>query len=131
MIKEQVLSALGALGFIPEEIEEFGYRFDYEGLTMLYSTEDDDTKCITLITPNIFEISDDSHAEVLEAMVNVCGRVKYAQPHIMFGNQVWINYQHHIGENEVTPDLIEHMIRVLSFATSTFHKILNGDDNDD
>lgn len=131
MIKEQVLSALGALGFIPEEIEEFGYRFDYEGLTLLYSTEDDDTKCVTLITPNIFEISDDSRAEVLEAMVKVCGRVKYVQPHIMFGNQVWINYQHHIGENEVTPDLIEHMIRVLSFATSTFHKILNGDDNDD
>lgn len=131
MIKEQVLSALGALGFIPEEIEDFGYRFYYEGLTLLYSTEDDDTKCVTLITPNIFEISDDSRSEVLEAMVKVCGRVKYVQPHIMFGNQVWINYQHHIGENEVTPDLIEHMIRVLSFATSTFHKILNGDDNDD
>ena len=37
MIKEQVVSALSALGFIPEEIEDFGYRFDYEGLTLIYS----------------------------------------------------------------------------------------------
>lgn len=130
MIKEQVLSALGALGFIPEEIDDVGYRFDYEGLTLLYSAEDDDTKCITLIAPNVFEISDDNRTDVLEAMVKVCGRVKYVQPHILFENQVWINYQHYFGENEVTPELIEHMIRVLSFATSTFHKILNGDDND-
>ena len=86
MIKEQVVSALSALGFIPEEIEDFGYRFDYEGLTLIY---------------------------------------------IMFDNQVWLNYQHYAGENEVTASLIEHMVRVLAFSTINFHKIINGDDNDD
>ena len=131
MIKEQVLKALSALGFIPEEIEGFGYRFDYEGLTLIYSEDDEDSKCVTLIAPDVFDISEENRTAVLEAMVKLCGKMKYVQPHIMFENQVWLNYQYYTNDNEVTAPLIEHMIRVLAFSTITFHKIINGDDNDD
>lgn len=131
MIKEQVLKALSALGFIPEEIEGFGYRFDYEGLTLIYSEDDEDSKCVTLIAPDVFDISEDNRTAVLEAMVKLCGKMKYVQPHIMFENQVGLNYQYYTNDNEVTAALIEHMIRVLAFSTITFHKIINGDDNDD
>lgn len=131
MIKEQVLKALSTLGFIPEEIEGFGYRFDYEGLTLIYSEDDEDSKCVTLIAPDVFDISEDNRTVVLEAMVKLCGKMKYVQPHIMFENQVWLNYQYYTNDNEVTATLIEHMIRVLAFSTITFHKIINGDDNDD
>ena len=131
MIKEQVLKALSAVGFIPEEIEGFGYRFDYEGLTLIYSEDDEDSKCVTLIAPDVFDISEDNRTAVLEAMVKLCGKMKYVQPHIMFENQVGLNYQYYTNDNEVTAALIEHMIRVLAFSTITFHKIINGDDNDD
>lgn len=131
MIKEQVVSALSALGFIPEEIEDFGYRFDYEGLTLIYSVDDEDAKCVTLSAPDVFDITDDNRTAVLEAMSKLCGKMKFVQPHIMFDNQVWLNYQHYTGENEVTASLIEHMVRVLAFSTINFHKIINGDDNDD
>ncbi len=131
MIKEQVLKALSALGFISEEIEGFGYRFDYEGLTLIYSEDDEDSKCVTLIAPDVFDISEDNRTAVLEAMVKLCGKMKYVQPHIMFENQVWLNYQYYTNDNEVTATLIEHMIRVLAFSTITFQKIINGDDNDD
>lgn len=131
MIKEQVLKALSALGFIPEEIEGFGYRFDYEGLTLIYSEDDEDSKCVTLIAPDVFDISEDNRTAVLEAMVKLCGKMKYVQPHIMFENQVWLNYLYYTNDNEVTAALIEHMIRVLAFSTIKFHKIINGDDNDE
>lgn len=130
MIKEQVLKALSALGFIPEEIEGFsGYRFEYEGLSLFYSEEDEDSQCVTLMAPNIFDISDDNRSAVLEAMVKLSGKMKFVQPYIMFEDQVWLNYQHYIGDNEVSATLIEHMIRVLAFSTITFHKIINGDDD--
>lgn len=131
MIKDYVLSALSALGFIPEEIGGFGYRFDYEGLTIVYSEEEEDIKCLSLMVPNLFDITDENREAVLETMVKISGRVKYVQPHIMFDNQVWINYQHYLGDNEITPELIEHMIRVLTYATIKFNNIINGDDNDD
>ena len=129
MIKENVLTALSALGFIPEEIEGYGYRFDYEGLTLLYSVEDDDTKSIAFAAPNLFDVSEDNRVAVLEALVRLAGKVKYVQPCIMFDSQVWINYQHYLGDSEVTPDLIEHIIRVLAYSTIKFHNIINGDEN--
>lgn len=131
MIKEQVLQALSALGFIPEDIEGVGYKFAYEGLILIYSEDDEDTKCVTLIAPDVFDISDDNRTAVLEAMAKLCGKMKYVQPHIMFDNQVWLNYQYYTNGNDVTDALIEHMIQVLAFSTITFHKIINGDDNDD
>ena len=131
MRKEEVLSTLSALGFIPEEVEGFGYRFEYEGLTMLYSVDDDDTSCLTFMVPGIFDISEENRVAVLEVLVKLSGKMKYVQPYIMFGNQVWLNYQHYLGENEVTPELLEHMIRVLGFATYNFHELIKNNGNED
>lgn len=130
-MKEKVLTALKTLGFMPEEVEDFGYRFEYEGLTLAFPVNEEDDKCLTLMMPDIFDISDDNRIDVLEAMAKLCGNVKYVQPQIISGNQVWLNYQHYLDENGVTPDLVEHMIRVLDYATQSFHRIINGDDNDD
>lgn len=131
MIKENVLTALSALGFIPKEIEGFGYRIEYEGLTIIYTVDDEEAKCITLTAPDVFDISDDNRTAVLEAMAKLCGKMKYVQPHIMFENQVWLNYQHYLGKNEVTQELIEHMVHVLAISTITIHNIITGNDNDD
>ena len=100
-------------------------------MTVVYSIDDEEAKCITLTAPDVFDISDVNRVAVLEAMAKLCGKMKYVQPHIMFDNQVWLNYQHYLSENEVTPELIEHMIRVLVFSTITIHNIINGNDNDD
>lgn len=120
---------------MPEEIEGFGYRFEYEGLTLAYPVNDEDSNCITIMVPNIFDITDENRGEVFAAMLKLCRRVKYVQPQIMHGEdseQVWLHYQHYLGdEGEPTAELIEHMVRALDYATMTFHRIINGDDNED
>lgn len=131
MIKEKVLATLRSLGFIPEQIEDFGYRIEYEGLTIIYTSEDDDAKCISMAVPGLFDITDENRSNVIESMVELCGRMKFVQPLIMFDNQVWLCYQHHLGPNEVTTDLVEHMIRTLTISTVTLHEIINGEGNDD
>lgn len=131
MIKEQVLKAFRALGFFPEEIEYFGYRIDYEGLPVIYMEDEEESKCLTLFVPHVFDISDDNRLSVLKAMAKLCCKVKYVQPNIMFENQISLNYQHYVGDNEVTEALIEHMITLLEYSTKSFNKIIKGDDNDD
>ena len=74
MIKENVLTALSALGFIPKEIEGFGYRFEYEGLTVIYTVDDEEAKCITLTAPDVFDISDDNSVAVLWLWRNSAAR---------------------------------------------------------
>jgi len=130
MRKEQVLEALSALGFMTEEMEGFGYSFEYEGLTVFYTPEEEESGCVTLIAPNIYDIPDDDRMTALEIMVELSGRIKYAQPYIMFDNRVWLKYQHYAGENEVTVDLIEQMIRVLAYGTVLFGKIKREKDDE-
>lgn len=130
MIKEDVLTALSTLGFIPEELDGFGYRFEFEGFSLLYSPEDEDATCINISMPNVFDITPDNRTAVLEAMARLCTNLKYVQPQIICGSNVWLNYQHFLGENEVTADLMEHMVHVLAFSVCKFHEYINNDEND-
>lgn len=129
MVKDDVLSAFSTLGFIPQEVEGMGFEIDYEGLTIFYPVEEDE-ESVNLIVPGVFEITDENKAEVYNAIVELGGKMKYLQSYIMFENKVWLNYAHYLGENNVTPKLIEHMITVLAYGTANFHKIINGDEND-
>lgn len=131
MIKDKVLEILYQLGFQPESVDEnFGYRFEYEGLVVLYTPEDEDAHTAYFMIPGIFDISEDNRVAVLEAMVKLAGRMKFVQP-VIFGDSVWLNYQHFLGNQEPTSELIEHMIRVLAISTVQFHKFINNEDDDE
>ncbi len=131
MIKDKVIEILYQLGFQPELVDEnFGYRFEYEGLTILLTPEDEDSRTVCMMLPGIFDTSEDNRVAVLEAMVKLAGRMKFVQP-VIFSDSVWLNYQHFLGEQEPTPEVIEHMIRVLAISTVQFHKYINNEDNDE
>lgn len=131
MTKENVLETLRMLGFIPEEIEGFGYRFDYDGFKFVYLPDPEEAKCLTLMAPFIFEITDDNRVAVLEAMVKLSGSIKFVQPHIIIGEQVALNYQHYVGDGELTEELVEHMVRVLAYGIEKFHRIINGEEEEE
>lgn len=125
MTKEKVIDILYSLGFKPEEIgDDSGYSIEYEGITIIYSVEDDDSGSISFIVPGIVKVDDDNREQVQAAVLKLLEGLKYVQPAIMFGDTVWISYQHYIGENEPELETVEHMIRVLAVATARFHKYL-------
>lgn len=128
MKTEKVLDCLYQLGFQPELLdEEFGYRFVYEDLTILYTPEEE-SQCLTFTMPGIFDISEENRTTVLEAMVELCKKIRFVQPFIMF-DSVWLNYQHYLEKDtEPTEDLTEHIVRVLAMAMIQFHKIINNEE---
>lgn len=130
MIKDKILEILYQLGFEPELVDEsFGYRFDFEGITFLFPPEEEETKTVYLSVPSIFDVTPDNRGAVLEAMAAIAGGVKFVQPAIVF-DSVWLSYQHFLGENEPTPELLEHMIRALAYSTVKFIETINNDGNE-
>ncbi len=131
MIEEKILEILYQLGFQPELVDEnVGYRLDYEGLTILFSPEEEDARIAYFMVPAIFDVSEENRVAVLEAMLKLNGRVKFVQP-VILGDSVWLNYHHFLGEQEPTLEVIEHMIRLLSISTMRFLNYINNEDNDD
>lgn len=129
MIKEKVLECLYQLGFQPELIDDdFGYRFSYEDLTILYNPEEE-SQCLSFTMPGIFDISKENRTTVLEAMARLCAKMRFVQPVIMF-DSVWLNYQHYLDKDtEPTVELLEHMVHVLSISIIQFHKIINNEED--
>ncbi len=124
MIKEDVLDALSVLGFRPKELEEFGYQIVYEGQGILYA-DVEDTESVNFVMPNVFEITEENKSIVYYALVQLGSEVKYVQSYIVGDDRVWLNYVHFVVDNKVTPELIEHIITVLSYAAMKFHFIIN------
>lgn len=125
MNTEQVLEILYQLGFQPEKVEDSVlYKFEYETWTLLLVPEEDENECVRLMLPGIFDITEDNRGVALEAMAELCGRLKYIQP-VILGDSVWLNYQHYLAENKPTPELIEHMIQSLCYATIQFNQIIH------
>lgn len=131
-MKEKVLDILYRLGFEPEEMDgDWGYKFDYEDLTLLYCPEDGKSETLVMMVPSIYEITEENKAAVQDAAMRLCGKMRFVQPAIMFGSSLWLNYQHFLGDVEPTEDLVAHMVRVLAVSTVNFHKIINHDDYDE
>lgn len=125
---EQALKSVRALGFLPEKLDDSNFSFDYEGLNLICTAEGAKIKCLTIMIPGIYEITDDNRNDVLEAMAALCDKVMYVQPQITFGNQIWLTYQHYLGDYDVTPELIEHMVGVLAYSAVSFNNIIIGND---
>lgn len=129
---EKTLTSLRELGFFVETIgDDLGYKFEFEGINYFIANEDTEADDITISVPGVYDIPEDGRTEALEAMNTLCGKVKFIQPVIMFDNQVWLNYQHHLGEADPTTETVEHMIRALAFGTAIFHQITSENEEDD
>ena len=132
MNKDKIIDILRSLGFMPEEIGDgSGYSIENEGISIIYSVEDDDSGSISFIVPGLVKVEEYNREEIQSAVLHILEQLKYVQCTIMFGEYVWLSYQHYIGEREPDADTIEHMIRVLAVATARFHKLLEEDENEE
>lgn len=131
MKQEKILELMYQLGLQPELVsEDFGYRFDYEGLPIVWMNEDEDSNTITFMVPSVFEVTEENRMTVLEAALKLSSKLKFVQPNLNL-DSVWLAYQHFLDGQEPTENLIEHMIRLLAIATIQFHNIINNEGDDD
>lgn len=124
MKKDIVLNILSELGFIPEKLEEARYQIEYEWLKIVFIGDNDESS-ITFIVPQTYIITDENRTDVYDAIVRLNGILRYGQAYVMYDNQVWISYIHYLADTIPSPDLIEHIITAVSFATAKFHEIID------
>lgn len=81
-----------------------------------------------IVTPHLFEVTDENRVAVLDAMHETGFMLKYAKVCIMHGNAVWTIYEHYLTSTDNLAELLEHIIRVLEAAAHVFYKKINGED---
>ncbi|KWW25108.1 MAG: Uncharacterized protein F082_1154 [bacterium F082] len=125
MDKNEVLEKLEVLGFDIEEVPDFGYIFKFEGLTLLYMP-DDDEDFLRFAAPNVFDVTDENRAFVLEVVNETNLTIKYSKV-CAYGEQVWVFYEYRMFGGELE-DIIEHSLYLLRATVALFHRKVEGSD---
>ena len=127
MDKNEVLEKLEVLGFDIEEVPDFGYIFKFEGLTLLYMPDDDDENFLRFAAPNIFDVTDENRAFVLEVVNETNLTIKYSKV-CAYGEQVWAFYEYRLFGDGELEDIIEHSLYLIRATVVLFHRKVEGGD---
>lgn len=123
----EVLEKLEVLGFdIVEEVPDLGYVFAFEGLTVMYMP-DEDENFLRFAAPNIFDVTDENRAFVMEVVNDTNLSIKYSKV-CVYGEQVWAFYEYRVFDEGELEDIIEHSLYLIRATVALFHRKVEGGD---
>ena len=108
-MKEQILNVFATLGFQLEEMEGFGYGFQYEGINYLFMPNEDDEEFLNISVPAILEINDDNLHAALMLMDKMNSTLKYVKANKL-GDGLWLFYERELFGGEDLKQILSRMI---------------------
>lgn len=132
-MKKKVLNALKNLGFETEELGQFGYGFDYEGVHFVWIGSDDE-ELLTLAIPGVLDKEDNSELKFYQLMDQLNSLLKYIKVN-EYGDSMWLFYEREIiGEEDleqVLPHIIVHLEQALRHLREAGEEPLSEDEHDE
>lgn len=122
-MKEQILKVFATLGFQLEEMEGFGYGFQYEGINYLYMPNEDDEEFLNIAVPAILEINDDNTHAALMLMDKMNSTLKYVKANKL-GDGMWLFYERELFGGEDLEKLVSRMILHLEAGMNFFRNTM-------
>ncbi len=98
-MKEKILDAFKALGFEMEELEAFGYGFEYEGKHFLYMYNEDDEDFLNLALPAVLDMDDEDNVGFYQVMDKINGTLKYVKANKL-NDSMWLFYERELFGGE-------------------------------
>lgn len=122
-MKEQILNTFAAMGFQLEEMEGFGYGFQYEGINYLYMPNDDDEDFLNIAVPAIVEINDENVHAAHMLMDKLNSTLKYVKANKL-GDSMWLFYERELYGGEDFEKLLSRMILHLEAALNFYRNAM-------
>lgn len=120
-MKEQILSSLKNMGFTVEEIEDFGFLFQYEGTNLVYAPNSKDEDFLNICAPGVTDIQENTPSiNIYELANKLNSELNYIKAYVMEG-RLWIGYEMNrdIAKeelNEVLGNMIAYLDAAVNYA---------------
>jgi hypothetical protein len=128
MFNEAIVNQLKVMGFELEKEEDFAYSFQYEGIWLLYLSEDN-ASLFKMAAPKIYDVTDDNREELLSIANELNNSIKYGKIAV-YKTDVRVLYDRYLTGGENIEELIEHTLPLFQVAVSAFNLKVNGQDPD-
>ena len=116
-MKEKVLKALKELGFKLEEVEDFGYIFQYEGTHYLYAPNIMGEEFLNICIPGVCDLHEAKETFDLCHLANKLSyELNYVKAYVK-EERLWIAYEYNVeGCEKSIRDIVGTMISYLDFG---------------
>lgn len=108
-------------GFCPEKTE-FGLQFKYETLDFIHFRDDQDENFLNIFFPQIFEVTAENRADVLDAVNKANADVKVAKGAIRFENAVWAGVEMLLSDNFDLGDIVPRSLNMMIYYRDAFYQ---------
>jgi len=129
-MKEKIFETLRTMGFEVEEIEEFGYGFQYEGKNYLYMPNDEDEDFLCISIPAVMDCEDVSNEVFYQLMDKLNSTLKYVKANKL-GDSMWLFYERELYGDEDLEKMLALMILHLEAGITFFRNLITSAINDD
>lgn len=120
---EIIVKTLKELGFDPVQCEDIGYRFEMEGINMMFVNDDEDEKLVRVAVPAIFEVSDENRC-LVPGMLNALNtNLKYVKA-IEANDSIWLLFEHFLVRYDSLGEVLTCMIYSLQHAYQRFCSVI-------
>lgn len=116
-MKEKILEALRELGFTPEPVDEVGYKFCYERMTLLFMNPNDDETYLSIALPCVYDTDDGDAATMASLIEQTNEDIKYVKAYRL-ADAAWLAYERELmGDDDLVKTLrlmilrLEHALR--------------------
>lgn len=114
-MKEKVKETLKQLGFDVDEVEDFIFHFQYEGLSYLCAGNMEDDEFLSIAIPDVIGRADVSELDYYKLMDSVNSALKYVKAYT-FDNDMWLACERKVYEGDDMMLVIGNMIQQLDCA---------------
>lgn len=130
-MKEKILEAFKALGFIMNEFDEMAYDFSYEGRRYLFFLCENDEGFLNIALPCVVEEGETDEESFHQIMDKLNSIMKYVKAYKAFGGITLFYERELIGDEDLIV-VIRKMIHHLDAGLYLLlHNIITDDDDDD
>lgn len=130
-MKEKILEAFKALGFMMKEFDETAYGFSYEGRSYLFFPSENDESFLNIALPCVVEEGETDDETFHQIMNKLNSTMKYVKAYKAFDGITLFYERELIGDEDlkmVIRKMIHHLDAGLYFL---HHDIITDDDDDD
>lgn len=137
-MKEKVLETLAYLGFKVEAVEGLGHVFEYEGMTLVYFSNEDDENFLELCAPNVYKCDGGRWDTYYALIEKINSKMKYVKAYTL-AESMCVAYERELIGDEDLKTILSRMIVCLETNMGYVRQIIgeiedaqsHGDDDTD
>ena len=129
-MKEKMLEVFKSLGFKMEEMDDYGYGFQYEGKHFLYLYNERDESFLNIALPAVLDRDNEDDLAFYKVMNKMNSSLKYLKAYVV-DDSLWLFCEHELLGDENLRKIVAHSLSCLEAGMHFLFSLVDDSETDE